>query len=45
VAPAASCLIKVSFTPTQTGLRTGAVTITDNAADSPQSIALSGTGK
>jgi hypothetical protein len=45
VAPAASCLIKVSFTPTQKGLRTGAVTITDNAADSPQSIALSGTGK
>jgi len=41
----ASCLIKVGFAPTQTGLRSGAVTITDNAANSPQSVALSGTGK
>jgi hypothetical protein len=35
----------VTFTPTQKGLRTGAVTITDNAPDSPQSVPLSGTGK
>jgi hypothetical protein len=41
----ASCFIKVTFTPTQVGLRTGTVTITDNAADSPQTIPLSGTGK
>lgn len=40
-----SCIVKVTFTPTQKGLRTGAVTFTDNAADSPQSVALSGTGK
>jgi hypothetical protein len=40
-----SCLIKVNFHPTQVGLRTGAVTITDNAAGSPQSVPLSGTGK
>ena len=45
VAAGKSCVIKVTFTPTQKGLRTGAVTITDNAADSPQSVALSGTGK
>jgi subtilase family serine protease len=45
VAAGASCEIKVSFTPTQTGARTGAVTITDNAPNSPQSVALSGTGK
>jgi len=45
VAPGASCFIKVTFSPTQVGLRTGAVTITDNAADSPQTIPLKGTGK
>ena len=45
VAAGATCIIKVSFTPTQTGLRTGSVQFTDNAPDSPQSVALSGTGK
>jgi len=45
VAAGASCVIKVTFTPTQTGLRTGDVTFTDNAPNSPQSVALSGTGK
>ena len=45
VAPGASCFIKVTFSPTQVGLRTGAVTITDNAADNPQTIPLQGTGK
>ena len=40
-----SCVIKVNFSPTQVGLRTGTVTITDNAAGSPQTVALSGTGK
>jgi hypothetical protein len=40
----ASCTIDVTFTPTQTGNRTGSVAITDNAADSPQSLSLSGTG-
>jgi hypothetical protein len=40
-----SCLLKINFHPTQVGLRTGAVTITDNAAGSPQTVALSGTGK
>ena len=45
VAAGASCVIKVTFTPTQTGLRTGNVTFSDNGANSPQSVALSGTGK
>ena len=39
-----SCVIKVTFTPTQLGSRTGSITITDNAAGSPQSVPLSGTG-
>ncbi|MBI3478003.1 MAG: choice-of-anchor D domain-containing protein [Acidobacteria bacterium] len=45
VAAGASCLIKVTFTPTQLGVRTGQVTITDNAPDSPQHVSLTGTGK
>jgi len=39
-----SCSISVTFTPSGTGSFVGAVTITDNAANSPQSIALSGIG-
>jgi subtilase family serine protease len=39
-----SCKIEVTFTPTQVGARTGSLTITDNASDSPQTVALSGTG-
>jgi hypothetical protein len=39
-----SCTISVTFTPTQAGMRTGAVNVTDNAIGSPQSVALSGTG-
>ena len=39
-----SCTIDVTFTPTTAGLRAGAITVTDNAADSPQGVSLSGTG-
>jgi hypothetical protein len=39
-----SCSISVTFTPTELGNLTGMVTITDNAASSPQTIPLSGTG-
>jgi hypothetical protein len=39
-----NCKIEVTFTPTQVGARTGTLTITDNAAGSPQSVPLSGTG-
>jgi len=44
VGAGANCTISVTFTPTAAGNRTGAVTVTDNAAGSPQTIALSGTG-
>jgi hypothetical protein len=40
----ANCIIKVTFTPTQLGSRTGSLTITDNATGSPQTVPLSGTG-
>jgi hypothetical protein len=40
----AMCTIDVTFAPTQMGPRSASVTITDNAAVSPQQIALSGTG-
>ncbi len=45
LAAGASCTVRVTFTPTQTGLRTGDLNFTDNASGSPQSMALSGTGK
>jgi len=44
VAAGANCPISVTFTPTTFGTRTGAITITDNAANSPQTIKLSGLG-
>jgi subtilase family serine protease len=45
VAAGGSCEIKVTFTPTQKGTRTGAVSFTDNAPGSPQQVPLTGTGK
>jgi hypothetical protein len=44
LAAGASCDISVTFKPTAEGLVAGAVTITDNAADSAQIVALAGTG-
>jgi len=44
LASGASCTVSVTFTPTQAGTRTGSVTITDNAPDSPQSVVLTGQG-
>jgi FG-GAP-like repeat/Protein of unknown function (DUF1573)/FG-GAP repeat len=44
VAAGASCTITVTFTPTAAGTRSAMVTITDNATDSPHTVALSGTG-
>jgi len=44
VAAGAQCTIHGHFQPTAGGLMTAAVTITDNAPGSPQSISLSGTG-
>src|SRR5439155_2204713 len=39
-----SCTIRVAFSPSDKGGRSGAVTITDDAANSPQTITLTGTG-
>jgi hypothetical protein len=40
----ATCQILVTFTPTAAGARAGTLTITDNAPNSPQTVALTGTG-
>jgi hypothetical protein len=37
------CYISITFTPTAAGTRTGTLTVTDNASNSPQTVALSGT--
>ena len=39
-----ACTIQVTFTPTQTGSVTDQVTVSDDAAGSPQSITVSGAG-
>ena len=44
IAAGASCTINVTFTPTASGNRFGSITVTDNAASSPQMITLSGIG-
>jgi sugar lactone lactonase YvrE len=44
LAAAQNCTISVAFTPTAGGTRTGMLTVTDNASDSPQTVSLSGTG-
>ncbi|HEX4133716.1 MAG TPA: choice-of-anchor D domain-containing protein [Bryobacteraceae bacterium] len=38
------CTINVTFTPLAANLRSAAITITDNGANSPQSVGVSGTG-
>jgi hypothetical protein len=44
IAAGASCTASVGFRPTASGTRTGALTITSNAANSPTTVALTGTG-
>jgi hypothetical protein len=44
LASGATCTINVTFTPTTEGDFTSNVSITDNANDSPQTVALTGTG-
>lgn len=39
-----NCTITLNFTPTQIGLATGTLTVTDSANNSPQTANLSGTG-
>jgi Abnormal spindle-like microcephaly-assoc'd, ASPM-SPD-2-Hydin len=44
VIPGTNCVVQVTFTPAALGNRTGVLTITDNAAGSPHTVALSGQG-
>ncbi len=44
VAPGKKCTINVTFAPLHVGSRSASVTIADNAADSPQSVPLTGQG-
>jgi VCBS repeat protein/centrosomal CEP192-like protein/ASPM-SPD-2-Hydin domain-containing protein/FG-GAP repeat protein len=44
VAAGASCAINVTFTPTVANTRTGTLTISDDAPNSPQTVSLTGTG-
>jgi hypothetical protein len=44
LAPNASCTISVTFSPSAAGNRSASVTITDDAADNPQSVPLNGMG-
>jgi sugar lactone lactonase YvrE len=44
LAPAQSCSISVTFTPTQKGKRSGSILVTDSGYKSPQSVSLTGTG-
>ncbi|HKW33377.1 MAG TPA: choice-of-anchor D domain-containing protein, partial [Candidatus Acidoferrum sp.] len=44
LAPSASCNISVTFKPTATGIRNGAITVSDRLPGSPQTVALTGTG-
>ena len=44
VAAAATCSINVAFSPTTTGSRTGTLTVTDSASNSPQTVSLTGSG-
>jgi uncharacterized repeat protein (TIGR01451 family) len=45
LAVGAACQIKVTFTPTASGTRNAALTVSDNTPGSPQAVALSGTGQ
>jgi hypothetical protein len=44
IAAGGSCTVSVKFTPTASGTRTGSLTVTSNATNSPATVALSGTG-
>src|SRR4051812_39049585 len=44
LAPGTSCSVSITFSPTASGTRSAAFVLTDNAAGSPQSVPLTGTG-
>jgi len=45
VAAGATCTVAVTFTPTAAGTASGSLSFSDNAPNSPQTVALSGTGQ
>ena len=45
IAAGARCTVGVTFKPTATGADNGTLTFTDTAANSPQTVSLTGTGK
>jgi hypothetical protein len=44
LAPGTSCSVSITFSPTAAGTRSAAFTLTDNAAGSPHTVPLTGTG-
>ena len=44
LAAGTTCSVNLTFKPTALGARSGTLTFTDNASNSPQTVALSGTG-
>lgn len=44
LAAGASCAVTITFTPQSATMLTSTITLTDNAANSPQTVTLSGTG-
>src|SRR6184192_1397439 len=44
LAAGANCSINVTFTPTASSIRTGTLSVADDASGSPQTVALSGNG-
>ena len=44
VAPDAACVLQVAFAPTVGGPRTGSLSVTDSAGNSPQTLSLTGPG-
>jgi hypothetical protein len=44
LAPSTQCTLSVTFKPSSAGTRTASIVFADNAADSPQTLSLSGTG-
>jgi hypothetical protein len=44
LAAGANCAITITFTPTALGTRTGSLSVSDNAAGSPHTLSLTGTG-
>jgi len=45
VAAGANCAVSVTFTPTKKAKRTGLLSFTDNAPNSPQTVSLTGVGQ